>query len=90
MIKEENIAMVGDTIDAIFIYPNGVEEPVSFYLYDFNSEEEIPTYSLPVQSPIGLAVYKKAINTLCSIMGSNNKIIITDIHKRCKNMGHSR
>ncbi len=90
MTNEENIAMVGDTLDTILIYSNGVEEPLSFYLYDFKSEEEIPTYSLPVQSPIGLAVYRKKVNTLCSIMGSNNKIIITDIHKRCKNMGYSR
>ena len=90
MTNEENLAMVGDTIDTVFIYPNGVEEPLSFYLYDFNSEEEIPTYSLPVQCPIGVAVYGQKVNTLCSIVGSKNKIIITDIHKNCKNMGCSR
>ena len=90
MPNEENIAMVGDTIDTILIYPNKVEEPLSFYLCDFNSEEEVPTYSLPVQSPIGMAVYRKKVNTLCSIIGSQNKIIITDIHKRCKNIGCSR
>ena len=90
MKQEENIAMVGDTIDILFIYPDGVEEPLSFYLYDYRIEEEIPTYSLPVQSPIGLAVYKKQIKTLCSIIGSQNKILIMDVHKRTKNMGHSR
>lgn len=49
MLDEDNLANIGDTIDTLFIYPDGVEEPVSFYLYDFNSTEEIPTYSISVQ-----------------------------------------
>lgn len=90
MINEDILVNIGDTIDTIIIYPDGVEEVLSFYLYDFNFAEELPTYSLPVQSPIGMAVYGKKVNTLCSVIGSKNKIIITDIHKRCKNMGCSR
>ena len=90
MSNEKIIAEVGDTLDTIFIYPNGVEEPVSFYLYDLNNTEEIPTYSLSVQCPIGMAVYGKEINTLCFVMGARFKILIQDIHKRCKNMGCSR
>ena len=90
MIDEDNLANIGDTIDTIFIYPDGVEEPVSFYLYDFYSEEEVPTESLSIQCPIGMAVYKRGINTLCSVIGSRNKILIIDIHKRTKNMGYGR
>ena len=90
MINEDNLVNIGDTIDTIFIYPDGIEEPVSFYLYDFNSTEEIPTYSLSVQCPIGMAVYGKEINSLCSVVGARYKILIQDIHKRCKNMGCSR
>ena len=90
MINEEILVNVGDTIDTIFIYPSKVEEPLSFYLYDFNSEEEIPTYSIPVQSLLGQAVVNKKVDDLCEVEGSRIKILITAIHKREKNMGHSR
>ena len=90
MSNEKIFADVGDTLDTIFIYPDGWKEDSSFYLYDIYGDEEIPTESLSIQCPIGKAVYRKAINDLCEIEGSPNKILITDIHKRTKNMGYKR
>lgn len=90
MPNEKILAEVGDTLDTIFIYPDGWKEDSSFYLYDFYSGEEVPTDSISVQSPIGQAVYKKGINSICEIDGSQIKILITDIHKRTKNMGYKR
>ena len=59
MANEENIVMVGDTIDTKFIYPDGWQEDSAFYLCDFYSDEEVPTDSIPIQSLIGQAVVNK-------------------------------
>ena len=90
MPNEKILAEVGDTLDTIFIYPDGWQEDYSFYLYDFYSDEEVPTESLSIQCPIGQAVYHKTINDMCEIEGSQIKILIIDIHKRTKNMGYRR
>lgn len=90
MDNKDNIAMVGDTLDTIFMYPDGWQEESSFYLSDFNSDEEVPINRIPIQSRIGQAVYKKKVNSICEIEGSPNKILITAIHKKTKNMGYQR
>lgn len=90
MANEESIVMVGDTIDVKYIYSNGLQEDSAFYLYDFYSDEKVPIDSIPVQSPIGQAVVNKKVNDICLVEGTENKILIVDIHKRTKNMGCSR
>ena len=90
MPNEKILADVGDTLDTVFIYNDGWKEDSSFYLCDIYSDEEVPTESLSIQSPIGKAVYHKTINDVCEIEGSQNKILIVDIHKRTKNMGYRR